>query len=95
MNNLLPGVLNILAGSTPMPHHFERLADECGVPEGEVRIAFLTGLKQVLATDLPADAFADLRSRQSMLDALQTALDAAIEQEEASLDGASPMEEGD
>jgi len=94
MNDLLPGLLNILAAGAPMPHHFERLAADCGLPDGELKIAFFTRLKQILAFDLPADAFADLRVRQSILEAVQSALDAAIEQEEASLDGLPSSESG-
>ena len=88
---LLRGLLDILAGATPMPHQFDRLAQRCGLAEGVVTIAFFTGLRQVLA-DLPEHAFAERQLRLTTLDAVQSALDSAIEREEARLEAADSGE---
>jgi type III secretion system TyeA family effector delivery regulator len=88
MDRLVTGVLDILSGPMPMPHHFERLADKCGLPDGPVTILFLTGLRRVLA-QLPEHAFVDAQTRLATLDAVQGALDVEIEWEErrAAADG--------
>ena len=60
---------------------FESLASELGVPDGPARIGLLTGMKALLR-DLPPRVFNDAESRQTVMDALQAALDAAIAHEE-------------
>ncbi|VTU22842.1 type III secretion effector delivery regulator, TyeA family [Variovorax sp. PBL-H6] len=92
MTRLIDGVLDILDTGTPMPRHFDRLTKDCGLPEGVPSIVFLTGLKRVLA-DLPEQAFDDRQIRLATLDAVQAALDEAIEQEEARLESESRNEE--
>ena len=92
MTRLIDGVLDILGTGTPMPRHFERLTKDCGLPEGVPKIVFLTGLKRVLA-DLPEQAFDDRQIRLATLDAVQAALDEAIEQEEVRLESESQHEE--
>lgn len=92
MTRLINGVLDILGTATPMPRHFDRLVTNCELPQGEMTIVFLTGLKRVLA-NLPEKAFDDLRIRMATLDALQATLDEAIEQEEARLEAESQHEE--
>jgi type III secretion system TyeA family effector delivery regulator len=92
VTRLIDGVLDILGGGTPMPRHFDRLAKDCGSPEGVPTIVFLTGLKRVLA-DLPEQAFDDRQIRMATLDAVQAALDEAIEQEETRLESESQHEE--
>ncbi|MDR6536946.1 TyeA family type III secretion system gatekeeper subunit [Variovorax soli] len=93
MTRLIDGVLDILAAGTPMPRHFDRLARDCKLPEGVPTIVFLTGLKRVLA-DLPEKAFDDRQIRMATLDAVQAALDEAIDQEEARLESESQHQEG-
>jgi type III secretion protein W len=60
---------------------FDSLADALGVPDGPARIGLLTGLKTLLR-ELPPRVFADAEARQTVLDAVQSALDAAIAREE-------------
>lgn len=60
---------------------FESLAEQLGVPDGAARIGLLTGLKSLLR-ELPPRVFSDADARQTVLDALQGALDAAIAREE-------------
>ncbi len=92
MTRLIDGVLDVLGSATPMPRHFDRLAKDCGLPEGVPTIVFLTGLRRVLA-DLPEKAFDDRQIRMATLDAVQAALDDAIEQEEARLESENQHEE--
>ena len=79
---LLLALLRTLSGSWIAPSQFERLATELGLPAGGPTIYFLTGIKLILR-ELPIQVYTDEAARASVLDALQTALDAAIEREEA------------
>ncbi len=79
---LLLALLRTISGSWIAPSQFERLASELGVPDGSPVIYFLTGVKQILR-ELPIKVYTDEAARASVLDALQTALDNAIEREEA------------
>lgn len=92
MTRLINGVLDILGTGTPMPRHFDRLAKDCELPVGVPTIVFLTGLKRVLA-ELPEQAFEDRQIRLATLEAVQAALDEAIEQEETRLESESQHEE--
>lgn len=56
------------------------IADKFGVQDLPHRIAFLTGVKNVLR-ELPVKIFEDPDARAALLDATQEALDAAIEGE--------------
>lgn len=60
---------------------FESLAAQLDVPDGPARIGLFIGLKGLLR-DLPPAVFADGEARQTLFDALQGALDAAIAREE-------------
>ncbi len=79
---LLLALLRTISGSWIAPSQFERLASELGVPDGSPTIYFLTGIKLILR-EMPIKVYTDEAARASVLDALQTALDAAIEREEA------------
>ena len=78
---LLLALLRTISGSWIAPSQFERLATELGVPDGSPTIYFLTGIKLILR-ELPIKVYSDEAARLSVLDALQTALDTAIEREE-------------
>lgn len=78
---LLLALLRTISGSWIAPSQFERLAAELGVPDGSPTIYFLTGIKLILR-ELPIKVYTDEVARLSVLDALQTALDTAIEREE-------------
>jgi type III secretion protein W len=60
---------------------FTALADKHGVREVDAQIAFHTGTKAMLR-DLPPKVFPDADTRQSILGAVQNALDEAIDKEE-------------
>jgi type III secretion protein W len=85
-NALLAGLVDIIAGGSAMASQFERLARSVGVAEGAQHILFLSGIKKILR-ELPDKAFADKNARLSMVDAVQDALDTAIEAEEEAQDG--------
>jgi type III secretion protein W len=89
VNKLLVGLVDILAGNGALASQFERLARNVGVPEGEQTIVFLSGVKKILR-ELPDKAFIDKNARLAMVDAVQDALDTAIEAEEE----AAEQEEG-
>jgi type III secretion protein W len=80
-NRLLLGLVDIIAAGSAMASQFERLARELAIPSGAPTIVFLTGMKKILR-ELPEKAFADRNARFAMVDAVQDALDTAIEQEE-------------
>lgn len=60
---------------------FAALADRRGLKEPAPRIIFLTGVKELMRT-LPVLVFEDPEIRQSILNAAQEALDAAIDLED-------------
>lgn len=61
---------------------FTRVAERCGVARPTACVVdFLTGLRTGLR-DLPPQVFASSEARQSLLDAAQQAIDAAIDREE-------------
>jgi type III secretion system TyeA family effector delivery regulator len=78
---LLAGIVEIISGGNALAMQFERLARAMGLAEGAPTILFLSGMKQILR-GLPDKAFIDKNARLSMVDAVQDALDAAIEAEE-------------
>lgn len=80
-NRLLIALVDLVASGSALSIQFERLAQDLGVPRGAQMIIFLTGVKGILR-DLPEKAFIDRNSRLSMIDAVQDALDAAIDEEE-------------
>jgi len=81
---LLPGVLEILgSGGQPMPHQFDQLARDCGLPQGrQPTIAFFTELRRTLA-EMDDESFPGTDGYVMTLDALQQALDGHINEEEA------------
>lgn len=60
---------------------FNGLADKLGVSDPTARIQFLTGMKNLLR-ELPVKVFPDPDARQTLINAVQEALDAAIDVEE-------------
>ncbi len=86
---LLLALLKTISGGWISPTHFERMAKDFNIPDGSPTIFFLTGLMQVIR-ELPFKVFEDDAARSALLDALQTAIDAAISREEAALDAAPP-----
>lgn len=60
---------------------FTGLAERMGVRDTGAQIAFFTGLK-FMVKDLPVKVFSDADSRQTVINASQEALDAAIDKEE-------------
>lgn len=60
---------------------FAAIAERCGCAATAPQIRFLTEVKGVMR-ELPVKIFADVENRQSLLNAVQDALDAAIDREE-------------
>lgn len=86
---LLLALLKTISGGWISPMHFERLAKDFNIPDGGPTIYFLTGLMLIIR-ELPFKVFEDDASRSALLDALQTAIDAAIAREEAVLESPPP-----
>ena len=63
---------------------FSAMADRWGVKELRARITFITAIKTLLR-GMPVKVFADSDARQSLLNAVQEALDREIALEEGSL----------
>ncbi len=82
--DLLAALLAMKDRTVADPDLVEKLADRVGAREPEARIYFLREFKE-LARQVPIKVFDGLESRERMLDALQEALDAAIEAEEEGL----------
>lgn len=82
----LLSLIKTVSGSWISASQFERLANELNISEGAETIYFLTGIQHILR-ELPFKVFTDDATRTAVLDAAQTALDTAIEKEEA----ASPL----
>lgn len=61
---------------------FTGLADRWGLQDPALRVAFLAGVKDILR-EMPVPVFEDADVRQSILNAAQEALDAAIDDEES------------
>ncbi len=85
-------LLKTISGGWISPTHFERMAKDFNIPDGGPAIYFLTGLMQVVR-ELPFKVFEDDAARSALLDALQTAIDAAISREEAALDATPPHDQ--
>lgn len=84
-DQFVKSLIEILRGGNAMAMHFERLAKDLNVPEGTHTIVFLSGIKKILR-ELPDKAFPEPRQRLALVDAVQDALDTAIEAEEEALD---------
>ncbi len=78
----LLSLIKTVSGSWISASQFERLTNELNISEGAETIYFLTGVQHILR-ELPFKVFADDATRTAVLDAAQTALDTAIEKEEA------------
>ena len=79
---LLLNLIKTVSGSWISASQFERLASELQVSDGAEMIYFLTGIQHILR-ELPFKVYTDDATRTAVLDAAQTALDTAIEKEEA------------
>ncbi|MGY6268539.1 type III secretion system gatekeeper subunit SctW [Achromobacter denitrificans] len=77
---LMQDLVNVSNEKWVSESRFSGLAGTHGVSALEGRIAFLGGVRAVLK-DLPVSVFADPDTRQSVLNAAQLALDAAIDEE--------------
>jgi type III secretion protein W len=93
VGKLLAGLLAIVGSGNAMAMQFERLARDMQVSEGAANIVFLSGIKKMLR-ELPDRAFVDRNARLSMVDAVQDALDKAIEAEEEALENEQHTEDG-
>lgn len=60
---------------------FTNLSEQCGAGQVEPQIFFLTVLKSLMR-EMPVQVFVDMEQRQSVFQALQDALDVAIDREE-------------
>jgi type III secretion protein W len=81
LNVLLKGLVEIIGGANALAMQFERLARDMGLAEGATTVMFLSGIKNILR-GLPDKTFVDKNARLAMVDAVQDALDDAIEAEE-------------
>lgn len=79
---LILALLKTISGGWISAIQFERLAKDLQIPDGAPTIFFLTGVKGVLR-ELPFKVYADDDTRLALLDAIQTAIDAAIDREES------------
>jgi len=81
---LLSSLLKVLSAGWISPSHFERFAVDLGVNDGGPRIFLLTGVLQLLR-ELPIKIYEDDSARLAIIEAAQSALDGAIDREEAAL----------
>jgi type III secretion protein W len=79
---LLLALIKTVAGGWISPSQFERIARDLNIPDGAPGIYFLTGIKHILR-ELPFKLFVDDDSRSAVLEALQVAIDNAIDREES------------
>ena len=80
-NALLASLVDLIANGNALPTQFERMARDLGIAPGAMSVLFLSGVKKIVR-ELPDKAFADRNARLAMVDAIQDALDQAIELEE-------------
>lgn len=78
---LMRSLVDISAEKWISAQRFTSLSESCGARETEAQIHFLTAVKGLLR-EMPVQVFVDSDQRQTVLSALQDALDAAIEREE-------------
>jgi type III secretion system TyeA family effector delivery regulator len=81
---LLSSLLKVLSTGWISPSHFERFAVDLGLNDGGPRIFLLTGVLQLLR-ELPFKVYEDDSARLAIIEAAQSALDGAIDREEAAL----------
>lgn len=82
---LLGGLLGIIGGTWVSPSQFETLGQDLGLEDGPLMIEFLTGVRTILAA-LPDRMYETADARRAVMTAIQDALDAAIDREEALLE---------
>ncbi|MET4580091.1 type III secretion system gatekeeper subunit SctW [Ottowia thiooxydans] len=78
---LMKDLVSLSSESWVSSDRFVRLAEKVGAQDVEPQINFLTGVKGLLR-QIPPKVFADLDQRQSVFNAAQDALDAAIDRED-------------
>lgn len=78
---LMRGLVDLSADKWASPQRFTSLAERGGARDAEPQVHFLTGIKKLLG-DMPERVFASSEQRQSVINAAQEALDAAIDREE-------------
>jgi type III secretion protein W len=79
--NLMQYLLDLLDQKWLTSTRILQLADRHQIDDHQARIILLTGLK-TLGRAIPLRVFPDLESRERLLDAMQEALDAAIDAED-------------
>ncbi|RYX93972.1 MAG: TyeA family type III secretion system gatekeeper subunit [Comamonadaceae bacterium] len=89
---LVKAMVELLAAGNAPGLHFARLALDMGLPAGAPTINFLSGVKKILR-DLPDKAFTEPKARLALVDAVQDALDDAIEAEEEALESGDGQDE--
>ncbi len=78
---LMKELVNITGEKWVSASRFTSLADRWELDDIQARIVFLTGVRGLLR-DMPVKVFVDMDVRQSILNAAQEALDAAVDLEE-------------
>ncbi len=81
-HDLMKAILHLLSQRLAEPERFTQLVADAGIRPLEGRIYFLTQLRERLRL-LPLKLFLSPDAREKLLEALQTALDREISQEEA------------
>lgn len=81
VHKLLLALLKTISSGWIPASHFERMAKDFGIPDGQPSIFFLTGLTHIVR-EIPLKVFDDDAVRSALLESIQGALDAAIEREE-------------
>ncbi len=71
----------LVSGGWISPSQFDRLVTDLKIPDGPAAIFFLNGVKDIIRK-LPFKVTSDFESRSALIDAAQTAIDAAVEREE-------------
>ena len=79
--DLLKLMLELLQNKWLQPEHISAIISKLGIHQIEHEINFLNGFKE-LVRSIPLKAYQDPEQRQRYLDAIQLALDDAIDREE-------------
>jgi type III secretion system TyeA family effector delivery regulator len=82
---LMSGLLDLIAAGNAVPVQFRQIAEKLALPRGAPTVALLSGV-QFIIRELPDRAFNDRQQRIALRDAVQDALDEAIDAEEELLD---------
>lgn len=78
---LMRSLVDISAETWISGQRFMDLSESCGAQEPQPQIQFMTTIKGLMR-EMPVQVFVDLEQRQLVLDAVQSALDTAIDREE-------------